>query len=305
MSSLFFEKYKPSEVTSTRRVIHTPDSFARNHFFYIQEAGYLKSLKPHLSHRSGLDSYLFLIVLSGEGTVSYAPSAQKEASAVFERTGNAAMQVFKASEGDTFFLDCSKEYSHISSGEHPWELLWIHFNGPEAAAYYEYFQRHSLWHLHPSRLGELTGAIDHILTLAESRNDDTDILVSQQITNILTILSTGEQRGSKGSQLQEKLSNVKAYLDSHCTENISLDLLAERFFISKFYLAREFKKEYGITMIQYLTAKKISYAKELLRYSSYSIEEIASLSGIGDASYFNKIFRRIEKCTASEYRRKW
>ena len=67
MRDSFFEKYKTSEVTNTRRVINTPSAFTREHFFYIQEAGYLKSLKPHMSRRSGLQSYLFLIVLSGSG----------------------------------------------------------------------------------------------------------------------------------------------------------------------------------------------------------------------------------------------
>ncbi len=82
-------------------------------------------------------------------------------------------------------------------------------------------------------------------------------------------------------------------------------MLSERFFISKYYLSREFKKEYGTTVIRYVLAKKITNAKELLRYSSYSIEEIAALCGIDDASYFNKVFRKMEGCTASEYRRRW
>ena len=56
MRDSFFEKYKTSEVTNTRRVINTPSAFTREHFFYIQEAGYLKSLKPHMSRRSGLQS---------------------------------------------------------------------------------------------------------------------------------------------------------------------------------------------------------------------------------------------------------
>ena len=67
----------------------------------------------------------------------------------------------------------------------------------------------------------------------------------------------------------------------------------------------EFKKEFGTTIIQYLLTKKITYAKELLRYSNSSIEEIAALCGISDQSYFNKIFRKLEGCTASEYRKKW
>ena len=100
-------------------------------------------------------------------------------------------------------------------------------------------------------------------------------------------------------------SLILRYLNEHYTENISLDQLADQFYISKYYLSREFKKEFGTTIIQYLLTKKITNAKELLRYSNDSIETIAQHCGIDDASYFNKVFKKIEGCTASEYRRRW
>ena len=94
MKKLFFEKYKTSEVTNTRSVINTPSPFTRKNFFYIQEAGYLKSLKSHLSRRSGLDSYLFFVVLSGSGEVTYR-----------EPTSEGGMISSAAHTGDCFFLD--------------------------------------------------------------------------------------------------------------------------------------------------------------------------------------------------------
>jgi AraC-like DNA-binding protein len=296
METSYFEKYKTSEVTNTRRVICTPSAFARQHFFYLQEAGYLKNTRPHLSRRKGLDSYLFLIVLSGEGHVSYTLSGT---------SGESVAQTHPAVPGDCFYLDCTREYSHISSEANPWELLWIHFNGSQAAAYYDYFAERSSWHLHPLHLSELIAAIDTILALNETRSENTEILTSQQIVNIFTILSTEQLRETDDSRLKEKLKNIVSYLDGHYTEDISLDRLSQMFFISKYYLSREFKKEYGMTVIQYILSKKITCAKELLRYSNSSIEEIATLSGIGDPSYFNKVFRKLEGCTASEYRKKW
>lgn len=296
MEKAFFEKYKTSEVTNTRRVICTPPAFTREHFFYIQEAGYLKSLKPHLSKRSGLNSFLFMTVLSGSGTVTYQenPADKKNITTVSARAG------------DCFFLDCTKEYTHISSEEDPWELLWIHFYGPQADAYYQYFLERQSWHFHSGRQNDFITAIQTILLLHENRNEDTDILAADQIHHILTLLSTEPTKKELSvSPLSEKLQKVASYLDEHYTEEISLDFLAETFFISKYYLSREFKKEFGTTIIQYILAKKITYAKELLRYSNSSIEDIATLCGIDDASYFNKVFRKLEGCTASEYRKKW
>ena len=117
MRDSFFEKYKTSEVTNTRRVINTPSAFTREHFFYIQEAGYLKSLKPHMSRRSGLQSYLFLIVLSGSGEVAYRDTAKPvpaTGSDMGRRSGtsaagdgeNGSLATVHAKAGDCFFLDC-------------------------------------------------------------------------------------------------------------------------------------------------------------------------------------------------------
>ena len=328
MEKSFFEKYKTSEVTSTRRVINTPSAFIRENFFYIQEAGHLKSLKPHLSRRQGLSSYLFMIVLSGCGTVGYrdssthgggngayrspgaslpkSPQTDSSSSPAMAQSALPPLVTVSALAGDCFFLDCSSEYTHISSEEDPWELLWIHFYGPQARAYYTYFREGHSWHFVSAHRAELTTSIQTVIRFHEEKTDDADLLAAQQIVNILTTLcaKTGDA-DSEDSALREKLKNVLLYLDEHYTQDISLDFLSEKFFISKYYLSREFKKEFGTTIIQYVLAKKITNAKELLRYCNASIEDIAGLCGIDDASYFNKVFKKMEGCTASEYRRRW
>ena len=286
MKKLFFEKYKTSEVTNTRSVINTPSAFTRQNFFYIQEAGYLKSLKSHLSRRSELNSYLFFVVLSGSGEVTYR-----------EPLSEGSMISRTAHTGDCFFLDCSGEYTHISTDEDPWELLWIHFNGPQVKAYYTYFREHHNWHFRSAHFTELITSIENIIRYNEEPTDDTDLLTAQQIIHILTLICT--ESNEKNELLSDKLKTILHYLDDHYTENISLDQLAEQFFISKYYLSREFKKEFGTTIIQYVLAKKINNAKELLRYSNSSIEEIAHLCGIDDASYFNKVFRKMEGCISA------
>ena len=206
MKNSLFEKYKTSEVTNTRRVICTPGQFTRDHFFYIQEAGYLKSLQPHLSKRSGLKSYLFMIVLSGSGTVSYKDASPEKASAV------------SAMAGDCFFLDCSKEYTHISSENDSWELLWIHFYGPQAEGYYSYFCEHNDWHFRSQHLNELTACITRILEMHEHRNDDTDIVVANEITHILTLISTSPKEPERNdSELEIKLKHITIFLQNNFT----------------------------------------------------------------------------------------
>ena len=82
-------------------------------------------------------------------------------------------------------------------------------------------------------------------------------------------------------------------------------MIANEFFISKYHMSREFKKAYGITIANYIIAKRITYAKELLRFTDMQIEEIGRICGIEDNSYFNKVFRKFEGMTASDYKKKW
>lgn len=282
-----FEIYGKNEVTSTRRVINTPNDIARNTFFYVQEAGYLKSLKPHPSSRSGLDSYLFFMVKSGSGTFTYDGST------------------YNLNEQDCILIDCHKKYTHISSSKNPWELLWVHFNGPGARAYYEYIIQKRGHLLHCLETSVIADSIDELISIHENRTDDTDIRASAIIINILTACTIRDMRSTDESALSYKLSLIFKYIDEHYTEKITLDQLSCDFSISKYYLAREFKKEYGVTVIQYILSKKITQAKSLLRYTELPIEEISLQCGIGDASYFNKVFKKLEGMTASQYRKLW
>ncbi len=289
----YFERYKKSEVTETSRVICTPSETAKRTFFYIQEAGYLKSLKPHLGTRSSLDSYLYLIVLSGKGTVICNGCGTQ---------GNS----FKANAQDCFLIDCHKDYSHISTSQHPWELMWLHFNGPLASSYYRYITQKNGNYFQTSYIGPIIDAIHQIIDLNKSSGENTELITSQIITNILTWSISGHLSHSNiHTSTREKLTQILDYMEKHFTESMSLDTLSRQFFISKYHLAREFKKEYGQTIIQYLLNKRVTYSKELLRFTDMSISEIAHACGIGDPNYFNKVFKGAEGMTASEYRKRW
>ena len=105
--------------------------------------------------------------------------------------------------------------------------------------------------------------------------------------------------------IQGKLYSIRDYLDQHYKEKLLLDDLAAAFYINKYHLSRGYKRILGITFVDYLTAKRITYAKELLRFTSHSLEVVAVACGYPDASYFNKVFKKTESLTGSEYRKKW
>ncbi|MDO4262270.1 MAG: AraC family transcriptional regulator [Eubacteriales bacterium] len=273
----------------TCRYIHTPSAFARQHLLYIQEAGRLKSRDRHISRRSHLDSYLFFIVLSGKGTVTIRENR------------------WTLGPGDHVFLDCRTPYSHESSEEEPWELLWVHFHGNAMDGYASYFVGHQLPPVfHPDAPSPFQSLLEQILTLEQARAGSRELLENELLHRLATGLLTYQGSApSREDSLTAKLQEIRLYLDEHYASRLSLDELAGQFYISKYHMSREFKKAFGITVGGYVTSQRITKAKEMLRFTDLQIEAIARSCGIDDNSYFNKVFQKAEGITAREYRRKW
>lgn len=82
------------------------------------------------------------------------------------------------------------------------------------------------------------------------------------------------------------------YLNHHLSDEISLDLLSERFFISKHHLNKVFKRATGTTVFDYLLRKRVINAQQLL-INGVSAQEAAIASGFGDYSSFYRSYTRI------------
>ena len=93
------------------------------------------------------------------------------------------------------------------------------------------------------------------------------------------------------------------YLDSHYTEKIDLEQLAATFGYTKYYLSTCFKKEVGISISEYLTRRKISYAKTLLQNPYLDVQEISDRLSFANPSHFSSVFRKIVGITPSQYQK--
>lgn len=96
---------------------------------------------------------------------------------------------------------------------------------------------------------------------------------------------------------------VKEYLDSHYTENITLDILSKKSKMNKYYLVHSFTKHFGCSPISYLNDKRIEESKNLLETTNHSIAAIASMIGFSSQSYFSQSFKKNTFMTPNEYRR--
>lgn len=98
---------------------------------------------------------------------------------------------------------------------------------------------------------------------------------------------------------------VKYYLDAHYTEKITLETLSKEFYISNNYLTRVFKEQFGMSVKGYLQVVRITHAKQMLRTTDKTAEEIAIVCGFGASLYFSRVFKEIEGVPPSVYREQW
>lgn len=106
-----------------------------------------------------------------------------------------------------------------------------------------------------------------------------------------------------GSQYRNLLKEAVSYIDANFqSEEISLNRVAKEVNISANYLSAVFSQEMGTTFVEYLTAKRMEKARELLRASDMRSGEIAVAVGYKDPHYFSFLFKKTQGCTPRDYR---
>lgn len=177
-----------------------------------------------------------------------------------------------------------------------------------AGIYDKYTERGGRPCFHPKDLAAYDAILEDLYTIAGSGIYIRDMKIFEKLTALLSILMEdgwNPESNSHASPGKRDLQNVKDYLDQHYAEKISLDNLAEIFYINKFYLTRIFKEQFGLSVSNYLLSVRITHAKQLLRFSDFSIEKIGQECGIDDSNYFSRIFKRVEGISPGEFRKMW
>ena len=100
-----------------------------------------------------------------------------------------------------------------------------------------------------------------------------------------------------------RVHEIAVYLQNNCSSDLDLDSLAARYFISRSYLTRTFRKTTGFTVTEYRTYCRIAQAKTLLAATDADITDIAARVGFGNITYFERVFRQNAGVTPTQYRR--
>ena len=100
-----------------------------------------------------------------------------------------------------------------------------------------------------------------------------------------------------------QIEQIACYIAENCCSPLSLNSIAEQFYMNKCYLSRIFKEITGFTVNGYLHARRIQKARSLLIQNSMNISEVAEAAGYENLTYFERVFKKHTGMSPLEYRR--
>ena len=153
---------------------------------------------------------------------------------------------------------------------------------------------------------EISSCLRNILRETELKNtgyEDVcqaymEILLIRLMRNIALAIPAEPQSVSANRQC----AAIRRYIDLHFKESLTLEQLAEDSHMSKYYLSHAFKREYGVSPINYMISRRIEESKYLLAETDLSLSQIAQLLGFSSLSYFSQVFHRTQGVSPKEYR---
>lgn len=216
-------------------------------------------------------------------------------------------QRFPVKPNDFVIINPQVEHTELSSPDEPLEYIVLGINGL------------SFSNLTPVSEG------GHPFSFFNLRDEQKDILrylnamvqeaTSQQMSyelvchNLLEILLIKILRHQhfdlevgKQSKATKDISFIKHYLETYYHESIQLEDLASMTHLSRFYISHSFKKEIGMSPMEYLIDIRIKESKILLRTTNYSISQVADIVGFTTPTYFSKQFRKSTGISPTDYR---
>ena len=107
---------------------------------------------------------------------------------------------------------------------------------------------------------------------------------------------------TKQQEYTEKFLSICNYLNQHCTEDLTLEDVADMAGFSKYHFSRLFKEFAGMSFYKYLNTRRIAYSEKLLLDPDINVTEVAIRSGFNSISAFMRMFKIVRNCTPTQFR---
>lgn len=238
--------------------------------FNIEMIGITYPDKDYYVQRKSSDYFIIEYIVSGKGSLTVNGKS------------------FAVRAGDVYILPPQTAHDYRPDAAEPYEKIWCNF-------YSAIFEKAVIdYNLSDKFVFHAPACRDDFYKLLEIAassiiNDD---IWSEVATVLFSVLN---KIGSTYYHAEGRIglaAQAKEILDNSIYENITIQALSKRLFVSKMQLSSEFRRVYGLPPYNYLLSQKISQAKLFLRNSDMTVKEISEKLCFSDEHYFSNLFKR-------------
>lgn len=253
---------------------------------YPHAMGYYPNAEGHRVERREHDDHLLLYCIDGAGSLATAAGH------------------WRIGAGDLVALPRGIGHRYRASARRPWTLYWVHFGGALGPAFWQALDHR------PERpvvaLGLSPKVIaDFDLLLAARRSGYSRTVfvhAAQHLGQMIAYIAAMRPRMAGGREGAFDVDRVRSLMHERINASLSLQELAERMGMSRYTLARKYKRATGNTPIQDFIHLKMERACQLLDFGRQDVQEVAWALGYDDPYYFSRLFRRVIGVSPSGYR---
>lgn len=191
-------------------------------------------------------------------------------------------------------------------GEHIKKTIqYLNENFPKAFSSHGWKLDYNQYHFYNNE--EIALLVNKLISVCTSASPGKDVLADLAVKELLfRIMQVQSLNHTHTHYLDEHTNNplacVIAYIKQHISDTISIEDLSSKAYMSKSTFYRAFKRELGLSPIEYILQEKMTRAKKLLLNSSEKIATISAEAGFQDVNYFIRLFKKMEGVTPKQYR---
>lgn len=220
-------------------------------------------------------------------------------------------ETYYLSEDDILLVN-SNQVHEIMSRENVTVVLQINYSYfkkwlNEAA----YFHCNSTVYHNKARFNDLKRIIAQLIYANYNETENNELnTISLAYRLILELMKNYKSNGDhnipnqhSNSKHLTRLRNIIQYLNENYAEDITLDQLAEKEFLSPSYLSHFFKVNMGVSFFNYLTGIRLNHAVNDLLTTNLTMEQIAANNGFANCRYFVNCFKNKFDVLPKQYRK--
>ena len=210
---------------------------------------------------------------------------------------------YNLTAGDWLLIPPNVEHAYQNDKSVPFRKFWAHFDVYSCA---EFFSALNLpFTVKVSTKGNVFSLFKKMTKLAESNSLTDKLLVKGCLINLLAeFINLAKPDGvSVVNTSDERLDGILRFINENLSENLSNELLAEKYFTHPNHFIRAFRDKTGVTPAKYVKQKRMEAAKRLLESTDLTTAEISERVGISDVAHFSRAFKERYNTPPSKHKK--